>query len=94
MEQTVSLWGKQGYVESTVRGWTLRLSQAMSQRDYLHSRAIKSSSPHLWSRYKKLKNYVNKGIQKVQSGVLLKPNIRKQEQSKCIVENLEWNHIT
>ena len=29
------------------------------------------------------------GNSKVQSGVLLKPNIRKQEQSKCIVENLE-----
>ena len=41
-----------------------RLSQAMSQRDYLHRRAIKSNSPHLWSRYKKLKNYVNKEIQK------------------------------
>ena len=41
-----------------------QLSQAMSQRDYLHRRAIKSNSPHLWSRYKKLKNYVNKEIQK------------------------------
>lgn len=41
-----------------------RLSQAMSQRNYLHSRAIKSNSPHLWPRYKKLKNYVNKEIQK------------------------------
>ena len=37
-----------------------QLSQAMSQRNYLHRRAIKSNSPYLWSRYKKLKNYVNK----------------------------------
>ena len=36
----------------------------MSQRDYLHRRSIKSNSPHLWSRYKKLKNNVNKEIQK------------------------------
>ena len=41
-----------------------RLSQAMSQRNYFHSKAIKSSSPHLWSWYKKLENYVNKEIQK------------------------------
>ena len=37
----------------------LWFSQAMSQRNYLHRTAIKSNSPHLWSRYKKLKNYVN-----------------------------------
>ena len=41
-----------------------QLSQAMSQRNYLHRRAIKSNSPYLWSRYKKLKNYVNKEMQK------------------------------
>lgn len=34
------------------------LSQAMSQRDYFHRRAIKSDSPDLWSRYKELKNYM------------------------------------
>ena len=41
-----------------------QLSQAMSQRNYLHRRAIKSNSPYLWSGYKKLKNYVNKEMQK------------------------------
>ena len=40
-----------------------QLSQAMSQRNYLHRRAIKSNSPYLWSCYKKLKNYVNKEMQ-------------------------------
>ena len=33
-----------------------QLSQAMSHRNYLHRRAIKSNSSYLWSRYKKLKN--------------------------------------
>ena len=32
-----------------------QLSQAMSQRNYLHRRAIKSNSPYLWSRYKNKK---------------------------------------
>ena len=44
-----------------------QLSQAMSQGNYLHHRAIKSNSPYLWSRYKKLKlklNHVNKEMQK------------------------------
>ena len=41
-----------------------RLSQAMNQRDHLHRRAIKSNSPYLWPRYKKLKNYVNREMQK------------------------------
>lgn len=42
------------------------LSQAMSQRNYLQRRAVKSNSPHLWLCYKKLKNYmyVNEEIQK------------------------------
>ena len=42
-----------------------QLSQALSQRNYLHLRAIKYNSPYLWSRYKKLinKHHVNKEMQ-------------------------------
>ena len=58
------LWGKQGYVKFAIHGWTRGYEQVMSQCNYLHSRAIKSNSPHLWSHYKKLKNNVHKKIQK------------------------------
>ena len=37
-----------------------RLSKAMCQRDYLHRKTIKFNSSQLWSRYKKLKDYVSK----------------------------------
>ena len=66
------------------------LSQAMSQRDYFHRRAIKSNSPHLWSRYKELKNYVNKEMQKCKAECYSNPTSEnKSEQSKCFMENLE-----
>ena len=45
------------------------LSQAMSQCNYLQRRAVKSNSPHLWSCYKKLKNYVNKEIQSAKQSI-------------------------
>ena len=55
--------------KSRVRGvrcpWmNSRLSQAMNQRYLFHRRAIKTNSTHFWTRYRKLKNYVNTVIQK------------------------------
>ena len=70
------------------------LSQAMSQRNYLQRRAVKSNSPHLWSCYKKLKNYVNKEIQKVQSGVLLKPTLISENKSNPSALWKTMNEIT
>ena len=69
-----------------------RLSQAMSQRDYPHRRAIKSYSPHLWSHYKKLKNYVNKEMQKCKAEYYSNLTSENKSNPSALWKNL--NEIT
>ena len=39
----------------------------MSKRDYHYRRAVKSNSPRQWKKYKELKSFVNKGVNKTKS---------------------------
>ena len=43
------------------------LKQAMRDRDFHHSKAIKTKSSHHWKMYKKLRLYVNKQVRKCKS---------------------------
>ena len=54
-----------------------RLSEAMHKRDHYHRKALKSKSGNHWSRYKELRNYVNKEIKRCKS----------EYYSKLITEN-------
>ena len=44
-----------------------RLSEAMYKRDHYNRKALKSKSGNHWSRYKELRNYVNKEIKRCKS---------------------------
>ena len=44
-----------------------RLSKAMYKRDHYNRKALKSKSGNHWSRYKELRNYVNKEIKRCKS---------------------------
>jgi hypothetical protein len=46
---------------------TSDLKQAMCDRDFHHSKAIKTKSPHHWKMYKKLRLYINKQVRKCKS---------------------------
>ena len=54
-----------------------QLCEAMHQRDYYHRKALKTKSANHWSRYKELKNYVNKETKRCKS----------EYYSKLITEN-------
>ena len=54
-----------------------QLSEAMHKRDHYHRKALKTKSGNHWSRYKKLRNYVNREIRRCKS----------EYYSKLITEN-------
>ena len=68
---------------------TSELSQLMHDRDYHHTKAVKSNSKYHWTRYRKLKQVVKKRVKECKASYYKDLIEKKQRKSRRIVENIE-----